>query len=141
MKYYSRRWIKPGDLNPAQRLFGGTTMAWIDEEAAIFAACQMGTDNIVTKYISEIDFVSSARSGDVVEFGLEVVRFGNTSLTMRCELRNKKSREIIVQVDKIVFVALDKDGMPTPYPTDSINTDFSLNTNTAELQEVSIPVG
>mgnify|MGYP006119216049 FL=1 len=115
MKYYSRRWIKPTDLNPAERLFGGTAMAWMDEEAAIFAACQMGTDRIVTKFISEINFESSAKMGTVIEFGLEVKNVGRTSLTVSCKIRDKKTGLTIVSIDQIVFVAIDQDGLPTPY--------------------------
>jgi acyl-CoA hydrolase len=115
MKYYSRRWIKPTDLNPAERLFGGTAMAWMDEEAAIFAACQMGTDRIVTKFISEINFQSSAKMGTVIEFGLEVKNVGRTSLTVSCKIRDKKTGLTIVSIDQIVFVAIDQDGLPTPY--------------------------
>jgi len=37
MKFYSRKWIKPEDLNPNGSLFGGRLLSWIDEEAAIFA--------------------------------------------------------------------------------------------------------
>ena len=92
MKFYSRKWIKPEDLNPNGSLFGGQLLSWIDEEAAIFAMCQMGNNkHIVTKFISEIDFKSSARTGDIIEMGMEVVGFGNTSLTLRCLVRNKIS--------------------------------------------------
>ncbi|MCL6414082.1 acyl-CoA thioesterase [Aestuariirhabdus sp. Z084] len=115
MKYYSRRVIKPGDLNPAHRLFGGTLLAWIDEEAAIFAACQMKSPRLVTKYISEINFVSSAENGEVVEFGLEVADVGTTSLTVKCVVRNKASQTEIIQVDRIVFVSIDESGRPTPH--------------------------
>ena len=115
MKYYSRHFVKPSDLNPAQRLFGGQALAWIDEEAAIFAGCQMGTANIVTKLMSEIDFASSAVCGDIVEFGFEVLDIGRTSLTVHCEMRNKQTRDLIVRVERIVFVALDTEGKPTPH--------------------------
>lgn len=115
MKYYSRHFVKPGDLNSAQRLFGGQLLAWIDEEAAIFAGCQMGTAMVVTKLMSEIDFVSSAFCGDVLEFGFEVVDIGRSSITVRCEVRKKQTRELIIQVERIVFVALDSEGKPTPH--------------------------
>ncbi|MCW8125033.1 acyl-CoA thioesterase [Microbulbifer halophilus] len=115
MKYYSRHFVKPGDLNPAQRLFGGQLLAWIDEEAAIFAGCQMGTAMVVTKLMSEIDFVSSAFCGDVLEFGFEVVDIGRSSITVRCEVRKKQTRELILQVERIVFVALDSEGKPTSH--------------------------
>ena len=113
MKYFSRRAVKPGDLNPAYRLFGGTLLAWIDEEAGIYASCKMGPGKLlVTKYMSEIDFVSSAACGDILEFGLEVVSTGKTSLTVGCVVRNKVTRQVIIVVDHIVFVCVDEMGNP-----------------------------
>ncbi|WP_105101753.1 acyl-CoA thioesterase [Microbulbifer pacificus] len=137
MKYYSRHFVKPGDLNPAQRLFGGQALAWIDEEAAIFAGCQMGTANIVTKLMSEIDFVSSAVCGDIVEFGFEVVDIGRTSLTVHCEMRNKQTRDLIVRVDRIVFVALDSEGKPTPHKKAGMSVEPAANTATGESKLAS----
>ncbi|WP_439133604.1 acyl-CoA thioesterase [Pseudomaricurvus sp.] len=115
MKFYSRRVIKPTDLNPSNVLFGGALLSWIDEEAAIFAACQMKTQRLVTKFISEINFTSSARSGDVIEFGLSVAHVGRTSLTVKCVVRNKVTHESIIEIDKMVFVAMSEDGVPEPH--------------------------
>ncbi|AMX03246.1 acyl-CoA thioesterase [Microbulbifer thermotolerans] len=134
MKYYSRHFVKPGDLNPAQRLFGGQLLAWIDEEAAIFAGCQMGTPIVVTKLMSEIDFVSSAFCGDVVEFGFEVVDIGRTSLTIRCEVRNKQTRALILQVERIVFVALDAEGNPTPHKKAGMTLEEAHQATQRELE-------
>ncbi|MBU3071507.1 acyl-CoA thioesterase [Aestuariicella sp. G3-2] len=115
MKFYSRRVIKPNDLNPSNVLFGGALLSWIDEEAAIFAACQMKTQRLVTKFISEINFTSSARSGDVIEFGLSVAHVGRTSLTVKCVVRNKVTHESIIEIDKMVFVAMSEEGVPEPH--------------------------
>ena len=115
MNFYTRKWIKPEDLNPNGTLFGGTLLRWIDEEAVIYAIIQLGNPLIVTKYISEINFVSSAIQGDIIELGIEAVSFGRTSLTMRCEVRNKITRKTILSIDKLVFVNLDKDGNPVPH--------------------------
>ena len=112
MKYYTRRFVRPNDLNISNRLFGGQLLSWIDEEAAIYASCQMKHDKVVTKYMSEIDFKISAQTGDILEFGLEVVSVGNTSLTTRCEVRHKNSRSVVITVDQIVFVAVDENGRP-----------------------------
>lgn len=113
MNFYTRKWIKPEDLNPNGTLFGGTLLRWIDEEAVIYAIVQLGNPFVVTKYISEINFVSSAKQGDIIEMGIEAVTFGTTSLTMRCEVRNKITRKTILSIDKLVFVNLDADGNPT----------------------------
>ncbi|MFD2968132.1 acyl-CoA thioesterase [Sphingobacterium bambusae] len=115
MNFYTRKWIKPEDLNPNGSLFGGTLLRWIDEEAVIYAIVQLGNPHVVTKYISEINFVSSAKQGDIIEMGIEAVNFGRTSLTMRCVVRNKITRKIILSIDKLVFVNLDPDGNPTPH--------------------------
>ncbi len=123
MKFYSRKWIKPEDLNSNGGLFGGQLLRWIDEEAAIFAMCQLGnTKHIVTKFISEIDFKSSAKKGDIIEMGMEVVKFGKTSLTLKCLVRNKVTKDEIITIDQIVFVNLDENGQSKPHGlTEAIN--------------------
>jgi acyl-CoA hydrolase len=115
MNYRTRKLIKPGDLNPRGTLFGGQVLKWIDEEAAIFAICQLGSPNIVTKAISEINFVKTAKLGDIIEFGMELVKFGTTSVTIACDVRNKNTKESIVKIDSIIFVLLDENGKPAPH--------------------------
>lgn len=115
MKFRTRKWIKPGDLNPNGGLFGGSLLKWIDEEAAIYAICQLDNTRVVTKYISEIDFLSPAREGDIIEMGIETTHYGTTSLTIRCLVRNKRTRHHLLAIDKIVFVNLDENGVPLPH--------------------------
>lgn len=115
MIYRCRKLVKPEDLNARGSLFGGKCLAWIDEEAAIFAMCQLGTKNIVTKLISEVNFVSPAYQGDIVEIGVEVVNFGNTSITLKVDVRNKDTEKSILQIDKMVFVSVDENGKSTPH--------------------------
>lgn len=115
MRFFSRKLIKPNDLNAHGTLFGGSLLAWIDEEAAIYVTCQLGKGNIVTKYMSEIDFVSSAKLGDIVEIGMETVGFGRTSITVKCEVRQKFTHKTIIRIDKIVFVHLDENDKPIPH--------------------------
>ena len=115
MNYHTRKWIKPEDLNPNHSLFGGRLLQWIDEEAALYAIIQLENSRAVTKYISEINFVSSAKQGDIIEIGIEAVEFGGTSLTLRCEVRNKMTHQIIITIDKLVFVGLDENGNPKPH--------------------------
>ena len=115
MNFHTRKWIKPQDLNPNRSLFGGRLLEWIDEEAALYAIIQLENPRTVTKYISEIDFKASAREGDIVEIGLEPVKFGTASLTLKCEVRNKMTRETIITIEKIVMVGLDEDGNAKPH--------------------------
>ncbi|RSK38609.1 acyl-CoA thioesterase [Mangrovimonas spongiae] len=115
MRFHTRKWVKPEDLNPNGTLFGGRLLAWIDEEAALYTLIQLENKGIVTKFMSEINFKSSAKQGDIVELGIEVVNFGKTSLTLKCEARNKMTRETILTVDNIIMVNLGEDGKPTPH--------------------------
>jgi acyl-CoA hydrolase len=115
MQFFSRKLIKPQDLNAHGTLFGGSVLSWIDEEAAIFVLCQLGKGNIVTKYMSEINFVNSAKLGEVIEIGMETVKFGRTSITVKCEVRTKFEKHTIITIDEIVFVHVDEHGRPTPH--------------------------
>ncbi|MBB6519942.1 acyl-CoA thioesterase [Pseudoteredinibacter isoporae] len=112
MKYLNRRAVKHADLNPAAKLFGGALLSWIDEEAGIYASCQLGTKRLVTKYMSEINFLSSAVLGDIVEIGIETVAVGRTSISLACEVRNKENKQGIIRVEKVVMVAVDAQGKP-----------------------------
>lgn len=115
MRFHTRKLVKPEDLNSNGTLFGGKVLAWIDEEAALYTIVQLENAKIVTKYISEINFMSAAKQGDVVEIGIEVVKFGKTSLTLNCEVRNKMNHETIITVDNIIMVNLGDNGKPTPH--------------------------
>ncbi|HTG66244.1 MAG TPA: hotdog domain-containing protein [Flavobacterium sp.] len=115
MRFHTRKWVKPEDLNPNSTLFGGKLLAWIDEELALYTIVQLENPKVVTKYMSEINFKSSARQGDVIEIGIDVVHFGTTSITLKCEVRNMMTRETIITIDRTVMVSLGEDGKPKPH--------------------------
>lgn len=112
MQFRTRKVVKPGDLNPLNTLFGGRLLEWVDEECLIYCGCQMDHARLATKYISEINFLRAARQNDVIEIGVETVAVGRTSITVRCAVRKKDSHDLILAIDKIVFVALDNRGRP-----------------------------
>ena len=115
INFHTRKWVKPEDLNPNHSLFGGRLLQWIDEEAVIYAIVQLENPYVVTKFISEINFIKAPRQGDIIEIGIIATEFGRTSLTMRCEVRNMLTREPILHIDKLVFVNLDAGGNPRPH--------------------------
>jgi len=90
-------------------------LAWIDKEVALYTIIQLENSRIVTKYISEINFMASAKQGDIVEIGIEVTKFGKSSITMKCEARNKMTRETILTVANIIMVNLGDDGKSKPH--------------------------
>ena len=115
MKFYSRKLIKPEDLNARNTLFGGTLLQWIDEEAGIYAMTKLDSKSVVTKYMSEINFIASAKQGDVIEIGLAFQKIGITSIEFSCEVRNLFTKRQIISIENIVFVHVDKDGNPFPH--------------------------
>ena len=115
MNFHTRKWVKPDDLNPNQTLFGGRLLQWIDEEAVIYAIVQLDSNRVVTKYVSEIDFISAPNQGDIIEIGILATAFGRTSITLRCEVRNKLTCDPILSIDKLIFVNVDENGKPAPH--------------------------
>lgn len=112
LKYRTRKVVKPGDLNSGNTLFGGRILEWIDEECGVYAACQMNTKTLVTKYMSELNFLAPAYQGDVVEIGVDTVDVTRTTIAVTCHVRIKETKEEIVSIDKVVFVNVDENGRP-----------------------------
>jgi acyl-CoA thioesterase YciA len=115
MIFRTRKLIMPADLNGAGTLFGGACLKFVDEEAAIYSICQLGTHRIVTVGISAINFTSPAYQNNIIEIGCAVVRFGRTSLTLKVVVRNKDTKKDILVVEEMTFVALGEDGKPIPH--------------------------
>ncbi|MGB6267640.1 MAG: hotdog domain-containing protein [Olleya sp.] len=115
MRFHTRKWVKPEDLNPNGTLFGGQLLAWIDEEAALYTIVQLENNRVVTKYMSEINFMNKAVEGDIIEIGMEVKKFGRSSITLNCEVRNMRTRNTIITVENIIMVNLDENGQPKPH--------------------------
>lgn len=127
MKFYSRKLIKPEDLNARNTLFGGALLRWIDEEAGIYAMTKLDSNQVVTKYISEINFISSAKQGDVIEIGLGFQKIGRTSISFSCEVRNIFSKQSIIKIENIVFVHVNHNGRPAPHGKTLSNINLSKN--------------
>lgn len=107
-----RRLIKNEDLNPRGTLFGGRLLEFIDEEASIFAHTVLPSGHMVTKSISEIEFLTPVYLGDIITIGCELTYIGKTSITLKCEVKKLLSGEIVTQIDKICFVFVDETGKP-----------------------------
>ena len=107
---------------------GGQLLKWIDEEAGIYAMAKLDSSRVVTKFMSEINFVSSASQADVIEIGLEFITVGKTSITFRCEVRNLFTKKTIISIEQIVFVNVDEDFRPLPHgkTVEAIKQEASL---------------
>lgn len=112
MKFLTRKLVTPADLNPRGTLHGGQLLKWIDEEGGIHAAIDLKSGLLVTKYISEINFLHPVLPGDVVEIGMKTVEVGKTSITLECEVKSIQSGKPVLKIDRIVYVRIDKYGRP-----------------------------
>ncbi len=108
----NRRLVMSKDLNGANKLFGGTILAWIDEQAYIEVISLLKTQNVVTKFISEVEFISGAKVGDIVEITTKLIKAGKTSVTLKIEVFNFSNQKTIAVVNEIVMVNVDETGMP-----------------------------
>jgi len=126
--YSSQRMVMYPHLNAAGILFGGQALSWIDEEAIIFAAQLLDTQRLATVKMSEVYFKTPANIGDIVVIGTELITTGQTSITVRCEIKNKTTDKIIVSVDEIVIVALDYNKKPTKHILADRNKIFENST-------------
>lgn len=120
-----RKLVMYADLNAAGTIFGGTLVSWMDEGSAIYAGEKMHTRRIVTKKISELIFNEPAHLGDLLEIWCKSVNEGNTSLTLSVIAVRRSSKddgdEIVTRAaeiceSKFVFVAVDTNGRPRPWP-------------------------
>ena len=68
-------------------LFGGIMLAWLDEAAAAYACQVCDPPRMVTKHIGGLTFEKPARPGQIIKIYGEVLKVGNTSITLRLEAR------------------------------------------------------
>src|SRR5690606_37766633 len=127
MNFYTRKWVKPEDIKAQGRLFGGSWLRWIDEEAAMYAIIQLGTNRAVTTYMSEFNLLSASKQGDIIDLGMKATKSCTTSITMECEVRNKITCKSVLTIEKMVFVSVEENGNPTPHgKTKTTYTDSRL---------------
>lgn len=110
----------PGDANAAGDIFGGWVMAQMDLACGIRAA-ERAHGRVVTAAVREMAFALPVKIGDTLCIYTHVQRVGRTSITLRVEAWAQ--RYLTPLMEKVtdatfVMVALDRDGKPTPVPTE-----------------------
>lgn len=109
--------MMPRDTNPLGSIFGGHILSLIDQAAGQLAR-ETAPRRFVTKVVREVEFIAPVYVGDAVNFFAEVLKVGNTSITIRVDveaLRGIDCKEIIdVTSAEVVMVAVDEKGNPIP---------------------------
>ncbi|MED3562480.1 acyl-CoA thioesterase [Bacillus xiapuensis] len=117
-KTIQTRLVFPPDTNHLGTIFGGKVLAYIDEIAAL-AAMKHSSSEVVTASIDSVDFLSSAKVGDILTLEAFVTYTGRTSMevyvkvTAHNPIQNKKT---LTTESFLTMVAVDQEGKPKPIP-------------------------
>lgn len=118
--------VLPPDTNHLGTIFGGTILGYIDEIAAI-AAMKHSKKVVVTAAIDTVNFVSSAKSGDILTLEAFVLSTGNTSMKVyvkvECHQLDTDEKKLTT-TSTLTMVALDDNGKPTPVPKVKLESDW-----------------
>ncbi|MCM3570249.1 acyl-CoA thioesterase [Neobacillus mesonae] len=108
--------VLPPDTNHLGTIFGGTVLSCIDEIAAI-TAMKHSKRVVVTASIDTVNFLSSARGGDILILEGVVISTGRTSMEVyvKVECQNIETGERKITTTAILtMVAVNSEGIPTP---------------------------
>lgn len=112
----SRAIAMPKDTNPAGDIFGGWLVSQMDLAAGSVASVK-AEGRCVTAAIDALSFHKRVFVGDEVSCYAEIVKVGNTSMTIKVEawVRRALTRKTIkVTEGTFTFVAIDEDNKPRP---------------------------
>jgi acyl-CoA thioesterase YciA len=105
----------PADANQHGDIFGGWIMAQVDVAGGVTAA-RHARGRVATVAVNAFSFKQPVFIGDVLSFYADIVRIGNTSITVHVEVyaqRNPADIETVkVTEATLTFVATDKNRRP-----------------------------
>ena len=109
----------PADANQHGDIFGGWIMAQVDIAGSVLAA-RRALGRVATIAVNSFQFKQPVFIGDVLSFYGEIVRVGNTSITVNVEVyaqRNPSELETVkVTEATLTYVATGPDRKPRPVP-------------------------
>ena len=112
----------PADANQHGDIFGGWIMAQVDIAGGVLAA-RHARGRVATIAVNSFQFKQPVFIGDVLSFYGEIVRVGNTSITVNVEVyaqRNPSDVETVkVTEATLTYVATGDNRQPRPVPPES----------------------
>jgi acyl-CoA thioesterase YciA len=108
----------PADTNANGDIFGGWLVSQMDLAAGVLAK-RIALGRVATVAIHSMTFLKPVRVGDVVSCYVDLLKRGNTSLTIAVEVwAEALTSESSYRVTEgtFVFVAIDSDGRPRQVP-------------------------
>lgn len=117
-----RTMAMPADTNPSGDIFGGWVMSQMDIAGGI-TAWNRANGRVATVAVDGFTFHKPVIVGDVVCCYTDVVRVGNTSISIRIEtwaLRGRSPDHRVKVTEGIfTFVALDENGQKRAVPVEN----------------------
>jgi acyl-CoA thioesterase YciA len=111
----------PADTNPRGDIFGGWLLSQMDLAGSVLAQ-KTATQRVATVGVQAMTFHQPVFVGDEVSCYTELVRVGNTSVTVQVESwarRRDEETEIKVTEGQFTYVAIDENRRPVQIPKDS----------------------
>lgn len=110
----------PADTNASGDIFGGWVMAQVDLAGAVLPI-QRTAGPVATVAVNQFVFKQPVRVGDLLSFYAEIVRVGNTSITVDVEVYAQRLADNAVHVKKVTeakltYVSLGADRKPRTVP-------------------------
>lgn len=108
----------PLNTNANGDIFGGWIVSQMDLAAGVLAK-RISQGRVATVAINSMTFLKPVHVGDVVSCHVELVKVGNTSMTIRVEVwafSSIKMEKYQVTEGVFVFVAIDENGKPRQVP-------------------------
>ncbi len=107
------------NTNASGDIFGGWIMSQVDIAASI-AAYRRAHGRVVTVAVNEFQFHQPVYVGDLISCYAQVVKVGNTSLTVHVEVYAERDRDTLecikVTEATLTFVAVGEDRKPRQVP-------------------------
>lgn len=110
----------PTDTNAAGDIFGGWIMSQVDIAGAI-SARERARGRVVTVAVNSFQFHHPVFVGDLISCYAQVVKTGNTSLTVEVEVYAQRGMETpcCVRVTEAILTYVAVDGSRRPRPVDA----------------------
>lgn len=109
----------PADANVYGDVFGGWIMAQVDLAGSI-PASHRANGRVATIAVNSFVFKHPVFVGDLLSFYADIVKVGNTSITVNVEVfaeRNRLQKEVVkVTEATLTYVATDGNRKPRPVP-------------------------
>lgn len=111
----------PADTNPRGDIFGGWLLAQMDLAGSILAQ-KIARQRVATVGVQAMTFHKPVFVGDEVSCYTDLVRVGNTSVTVQVESwarRRDEENEIKVTEGQFTYVAIDENRRPVQIPKEN----------------------